>query len=867
MFDDLLSVARLLGATAITTVVCATAAQAQPAAEADYILPAQELSRSLRDVSLRSGVSVVAPSELVVGRRAPPLRGRFTARQAVQRLIEGTGLTVEDVGDALVLRAHAGSAQPGGDAGPAAELREEAPIVVTGSHIRGAAPTSQVLVIGSEDIEAAGVPSVEELMRKVPQNSLAGVNQENFLVVGAGADSTEHGAGLNLRGLGQRATLTLVNGRRIAPSGAGSFVDVSLIPLSGVERVEILTDGASAIYGSDAVGGVVNFIMRRDFEGIETLLHAGTATEGDGDQLIAGITGGTHWGGGRAMLAYEYRLDDEIEARDRPFTINLAPTTTILPRERRHSLFGLLNQEIVSGLEVDLAGSFARRNSRRTYFLSGIPLPAGAEAEAETASLSGTLSYRLGTDWLVQAAAGWSRSVTEEMQSQPGGEELINRFDSRSEIFDFGLQADGILLSLPGGDVRLAVGANGRDEFHSDIFETRTTPAREKRARRDVRALFGEVNVPLFSRLNRRPGLERLSFTGALRYEHYDDFGGSWDPKIGMLWSPLAGLTFRASYGTSFRAPLLSETTGLYNLFYFPAALLTVAGPAPSGVALATAGTDPDIGPERSRSWTAGADIEPRFAPGLRLQANYYSIRFSDRIALPAPTIAVIGNPAFEPIIDRSPALERVQALIAGAGRVFDLSGPNFTPGGARPQDVTVIVDNRFGNTAVTTTSGLDFVLTYAFELGRNRFVADLNANYILSFEDRLTATAPVISALNRPFRPVDLRARAGLSWTRAGWGANLFVNYADDYRDDRRPVVRPVGSFTTVDLGLSYAFGAGDTRRSRPFRIGFHVENLLDQDPPRLLPDPLTPAGLGYDPVNASGRGRTVSLQLRRVW
>ena len=99
-----------------------------------------------------------------------------------------------------------------------------------------------------------------EACRRTPR---AGSTSENFRVVGAGADPTEHGAGLNLRGLGQRATLVLVNGRRLAPSGAGSFVDVSLIPLSAVERVEILTDGASAIYGSDAVGGVVNFILRR----------------------------------------------------------------------------------------------------------------------------------------------------------------------------------------------------------------------------------------------------------------------------------------------------------------------------------------------------------------------------------------------------------------------------------------------------------------------------------------------------------------------------------------------------------------------------------------------------------------------------
>jgi outer membrane receptor protein involved in Fe transport len=851
------------GAVAVALVAAAPAA-AQPTLQTDYALPSQDLSRSLRDVSLRSATNIIAPSELVGGRRAPALRGRYGPREAVELLLAGTGLRVSDVGGALVITR--GEQQALGSADPAPEPASD-PIVVTGSNIRGGQSTSPVIVLGRAEIDRSGATSTEQLMRTVPQNSQAGVNQENFLVTGAGVDSTEHGAGLNLRGLGQRATLVLVDGRRLAPSGAGSFVDISLLPLSAVERVEVLTDGASAIYGSDAVGGVVNFIMRRDFEGIETLALAGTATRGDGDQLVLGATAGTHWASGRAMLSYEYRLEDEIEARDRPFTINLRPETTILPRERRHSLFGLFNQQLAPGLEIDVSGSFAHRGTERTYFTAGVPLPAGVVAKAETASLTGSLSYGFGDDWLLRANAGWSRSATEEMQTQPGAQELINRFDSRGEIFDYGLQLDGGLFSLPGGSVKLALGAGGRHESHFDQFETRTTPARDKRAEREVRFLYGELQVPLFSSLNRRPGLERLTLTAALRYEHYDDFGGSWDPKVGILWSPVPGLTLRGSYGTSFRAPLLSETGGLYNVFYFPAALLAVAGPPPAGVALATGGTDPGIGPERSRSWTAGIELAPRFAPGLNVRVNYYDIRFSDRIALPAPSLAVIGNPAFDPIIDRAPTLDRVNALIAGAGRVFDLSGPNFTPGGATPGSVTVIVDNRIGNTAVTSTNGLDFLLSYTFAVGLSRFGMDLNANYIFSFDDRLTATAPVISALNRPFRPTDFTIRAGLSWQRGSWAANVDLNRADGYLDDRRPVSLRVASFTTVDFGLSYTFGGDGEGRARPLRIAFHVENLFDQDPPLLLPDPIATSGLGYDPVNASGRGRFVSLQVRKSW
>ena len=865
MFHNLLG--PLLAAGSVAAIACAAPAEAQIGDEQIYSLPAQDLSRSLREVATQSGRNIIAPSELVVGRQAPAVSGPFTVEGVVRLLLTGSGLEVRRVGESLVITQEtAGSEalQPDGR-GDAAAATEET-IVVTGTNIRGGQPTSPVIVLGRKEIDQSGATSVEQLMREVPQNSQAGVGQENFRVPGAGADPTEHGAGLNLRGLGQRATLVLINGRRVAPSGAGSFVDVSLIPLSAVDRVEILTDGASAIYGSDAVGGVVNFIMRRDFNGVETTFRAGTATRGDGDQLLASATGGRSWATGSAMLAYEYRLEDEIRARDRPYTINLSPGSVLLPKERRHSLFGTFRQEIVGGLELDVAASYSHRDTDRTYFFLGSPLPVDAVAEARAASLTGTLSYRFASDWLAQLSAGYSQSSTEQQQAQPGGQELVNRLDTRNEIFDFGFQADGSLVSLPGGNVRAAIGAHGRRESGVDTFETRLNPARVLSANRDVRSLFAELHVPLFSRANRFAGMERLLVTAALRYEHYNRYGGSYDPKVGVLWSPLRGLSLRASYGTSFRAPLLSESVGLYNAFYFDAGVLTVVPPSPGGVALALGGSNPDIRPERSQSWTAGAEFIPDFAPGLEIRANYYSIHFSDRIALPSPSVAVIGDPAFEPTLVRNPSTQTISEILAGAGQVLDFSGPGFTDGGATPADVTVIIDGRFGNTAVTSTSGIDLGLRYTFGLGRNRFAADVNANYILSFDDQLTSAAPPISALNRPYRPVDLRARGSLGWTRDAWSGILAATYTDSYRDDRADVVRPVASSTTVDAQLAYTFGGGAGER-RSLRVALDVQNLFDTDPPELLPDRGATSGVGYDPVNASARGRVVSLVLRRVW
>jgi iron complex outermembrane receptor protein len=854
----------LLAATAI--VATATGAQAQNPDVRDYSLPAQDLGQSLREVSVRSGRSVIAPSELVARRRAPAVNGRFTAEAAVRRLLAGSGLEVRRVGATLVIVA----ADPGPGAAASNDDPDsagEAAIVVTGTNLRGAQPTSPMIVLRREEIDASGSTTLEQLMSKVPQNAQGGVNRENFSVPGAGADPTEHGAGLNLRGLGQRATLVLINGRRVAPSNGGSFVDISLIPVSAVERVEIVTDGASAIYGSDAVGGVVNFILRDDFEGVETAATAGSATEGDGDVLQLGATAGTAWGSGRVMLSYEFRAEDPILAADRDFTIGLAPGTALLPRERRHSLFGNLGQDLSPRLRAELTGSFATRDTDRSFFFSGSPVPVEGRATAETVGLAANLRYDIGAGWVAQLSGGYSRTSTAERQEQPGGLGLVNDRSTRNSLGDLALKLDGSLFDLPGGPLQVALGVEGRHESYRERFRTQTIDLPIEQSR-NVAAAFVEAQLPLFSSVNRRPALERLIVTAAARYEHYDDFGSTFDPKLGLLWSPFPGLTLRSSYDTSFRAPLLSETAGAYSAIYVPAALVFIDPSQASGVALALGGSNPEVGPERSRTWTIGGELAPLAVPGLSLTVNYYSIRFSDRIALPSPIITVVGDPAFDSIVTRDPDAAEVSDLISGAQTALDFSGPGFSNGNATPADVTVIVDGRVNNTAITRTSGLDFNLRYSFAANGNRFVLNANVNHVIAFTDQLRPTSPVIRALDTPYRPLDLRLRGQLGWSRGGWSANLFVNHADDYRDTRGNRSLLVGAYTTVDFGVAYEFGeTGGARWLRGTRVALFADNLFDRGPPRLLPDPGSTVGTGYDPVNASGRGRFVSLQIRRSW
>ncbi|TLZ25912.1 MAG: hypothetical protein E6K25_14675 [Gammaproteobacteria bacterium] len=155
-------------------------------------------------------------------------------------------------------------------------------IVVTGSHIRGAEVAgSKVILISREQIDASGYGRVEDVLATVTQN----FNRANAAVTEAvsepGLSNLNHGAEVQLRGLGVGTTLTLVNGQRQGASGyQGTFTDVSTIPVSAIERIEILPEGTAALYGSDAIGGVVNIILRRNFEGVEARVR-GSATDSD----------------------------------------------------------------------------------------------------------------------------------------------------------------------------------------------------------------------------------------------------------------------------------------------------------------------------------------------------------------------------------------------------------------------------------------------------------------------------------------------------------------------------------------------------------------------------------------------------------
>ncbi len=190
-------------------------------------------------------------------------------------------------------------------------------VVVTGSRIarRDLTSVGPVTIITAPEIAATGVTSLEVLLQRLPSSAGFGGNQTSAYWVSNGWGTPQ----INLRGLGINRTLVLLNGRRIVAGGTGAntAVDLSMIPMSIIERIEVLKDGASAIYGADAVAGVVNIITKKRFEGVEASVKVGAAFPGDGEELQLDLTWGVSNDRGSLMASISYQDVGEVYMPDR----------------------------------------------------------------------------------------------------------------------------------------------------------------------------------------------------------------------------------------------------------------------------------------------------------------------------------------------------------------------------------------------------------------------------------------------------------------------------------------------------------------------------------------------------------------------
>ncbi len=195
----------------------------------------------------------------------------------------------------------------------AAELEE---VVVTGTRITrpDLVSNSPISTVTAEQLEQLNVINLENQLRQLPQFLPGATEYINNGNPGA--------ATINLRGLGSNRTLVLMDGKRLPPFGTSGAVDINLIPSAIVERVDVVTGGASAVYGSDAVSGVVNFITKKDFSGLQLDYNTSQYGEGDGQVQNAAITAGGKFADdrGSAIISFGYTKRDEVLQGDRDYS-------------------------------------------------------------------------------------------------------------------------------------------------------------------------------------------------------------------------------------------------------------------------------------------------------------------------------------------------------------------------------------------------------------------------------------------------------------------------------------------------------------------------------------------------------------------
>ncbi len=200
-------------------------------------------------------------------------------------------------------------------------------ISVTGSRIRGASVETQqpILTMTRESLEKQGFSSVADVLNNLTSAGSPAISRSESLASGENVG----GYYVDIRNLGAQRTLVLMNGKRLGATTAG-YQDLSQIPMSAVERIEILKDGASSIYGSDAIAGVVNVITRKNFDGGEANVYVGQYGKGDGDTETYSMTLGARGDRGSLTLSAEYSKQDPVWAKDRWYSRDgsLGPNST-----------------------------------------------------------------------------------------------------------------------------------------------------------------------------------------------------------------------------------------------------------------------------------------------------------------------------------------------------------------------------------------------------------------------------------------------------------------------------------------------------------------------------------------------------------
>jgi outer membrane receptor protein involved in Fe transport len=848
------------------------AVHAQSAASGEsirqYDIPAGSLSSALGAWGAQSDRQVVFAPDLVAGKQTKGVSGQYGAEQALAQLLAGTGLTWKRVNAQTYALEKTPPPQPvntnqkpASKSGTSPSAAAEKPtqldaVSVTGTRIRGGVTASPTITIGAQQIQDEGFTDLGEVIRSVPQNYAGGQNPgvtAGAYLGGYNNQNTSGGSAANLRGIGQDASLTLLDGRRMSYGGNDQSVDISAIPVEAVDRIEIVTDGASAIYGSDAVGGVINVMLKRDFDGVAVGARYGTATEGGLATHEYNATAGTTWSTGGLIATWKNESNDPIYWDQRDYTRQMYGPTTLYQGADLHSGLISLHQSVGESVELHLDALSTERNMQTQYGYATVydTYP----TRTTTVLGSPSVTFMLPHDWTINVSAAAGRDQTQFHAlgvMRATNEAYLDRsynYSNKSRTYE--VEGEGPVFSLPGGDARLAVGAGYRYNDFLYVYEGDSIADGDEGSR----FAYAELNLPLVGPTQDVAGVHRLELTGAIRTENHDSYGRVTTPKVGLIYSPAPDWTLKGSWGKSFKAPTLFEGYIAQFSYLYPASIFG-SGYAPDATVLYLNGGNLDLAPERAKTWSASVAFHPEALPRLETEFTAFHIDYNQRIIQPITDISgLLANPIYVDFVAHDPtAQEKAEAL---ASTVFT----NYTGSPYDPDKLVAIVDNRFVNASRQRIQGIDLSGSYRFDLANSRLALRSSVSWLDS-ERALTQTSAFSPSSGILFYPAKFSGRAGAVWTRDGLTASLFGNYKSGVTDPADGTKG--GSFTTFDLTVRYDTGARDSSFSN-MTFEASAQNLFNRDPPLYVVTDLGNAP--YDSTNYSAIGRFLSVSIAKRW
>jgi len=290
-------------------------------------IPPMPLKQALNEFAHREHLQLVYVSSIVDGVRTNGAPEGLSQRSTLHALLQGTGLQSNYLDEHTVTITQAQpyeAVDPQLDP-PLASSTSPDPktlqaVIVTGSLIRrvDTATFSPVITVDRQDIAGTGQLTAGAVLQQLPQVKGIAANTQSSSNGGssgrAGDSAGDGSAEASLRGLGMNRTLVLIDGQRVVNS------DINLIPQNMIQRIEVLPAGASTVYGSDAIGGVVNFIMRKDFKGVEVTADQGISSHGDAQRRGFSLAVGTDGNKGNVVFGFNYNKYDPLLAQRRSYT-------------------------------------------------------------------------------------------------------------------------------------------------------------------------------------------------------------------------------------------------------------------------------------------------------------------------------------------------------------------------------------------------------------------------------------------------------------------------------------------------------------------------------------------------------------------